>query len=139
MQSIIYSYPAIVKEVYLDTFGHMNNAVYLVLFEEARWDLLNKNGYGLEKIRETQLGPTIMEIRLTYLKELRLRDEFIIQTQLISYKMKVARMQQEMVRAGEVCCRAEITFGLFSLKERRLVTPTADWLKAVGYDDSSQE
>ena len=64
----IFSYPIYIKESYLDTFGHVNNATYLTLLEEARWDLLNKNSYGLKKIQETGLGPTILEIKLSFLK-----------------------------------------------------------------------
>jgi len=31
----------------------MNNATYLTLFEEARLDLITKNGYGMDKIAAT--------------------------------------------------------------------------------------
>ncbi len=132
MKVKLFSYPIIIKEVYLDTFGHMNNAVYLTLFEEARWEFITQNGYGLNKIKETGLGPTIMEINIKYLRELRLRDEIVIETRLLSYRNKIGKLKQDMVRANEVCCTAEITFGLFSLKERKLVLPTAEWLKAIG-------
>src|SRR6516162_4093133 len=117
MQTKVDKYPIIIKEVYLDTFGHMNNAVYLTLFEEARWELITKNGYGVSKIIETGLGPTIIEINLKYLKELRLRDEVIIESRLISYESKIGRIRQDMVRAGQVCCSGEFVFGLFNLKE----------------------
>lgn len=132
IEAKLFYYPIIIKEVYLDTFGHMNNAVYLTLFEEARWELITKNGYGVNKIKETGLGPTIMEINIKYLKELRLRDEIVIQTRLLSYQNKMGKLKQDMVRANEVCCSAEFTFGLFSLKERKLVLPTAEWLIAIG-------
>ena len=66
MAGKVFYYPILVKEIYLDTFGHMNNATYLTLFEEARWDILTKNGYGLQKIQETGLGPTILELKVTF-------------------------------------------------------------------------
>lgn len=127
-------YPLVIKEVYLDTFGHVNNATYLTLFEEARWDYITKGGYGLKKIQETALGPTILEINLRFVKELRVREEILIESTLISYKKKIAKMMQKMLRSDEVCCTAEIIFGLFSLKERKLIMPTPDWLKALGVD-----
>lgn len=68
--SKIHSYPLIIKETCLDSFNHVNNAVYLTLFEEARWDLLTTNGYDLKKIKETGLGPVILEINLKFSKEL---------------------------------------------------------------------
>ncbi len=131
----IFEYPLIIKESYLDSFGHVNNSVYLTLFEEARWDLVTKNGYGKKKIQETGLGPTILEIKLSFLKELRLQDEIIIETQMISYERKVGKLSQKMLRDGEVCCAAEFLIGLFDLNERRLVLPTQDWLDAVGMEN----
>jgi thioesterase-3 len=131
-----FSYPVVITEVYLDIFGHVNNAHYLTLFEEARWALITKNGYGLLKIKETGLGPTILEINLKFLKELRLGDEISIETQMISYERKIGKISQKMIRAGEICCAAEIVMGLFSLTERKLVLPTVEWLHAVGIEAS---
>lgn len=129
----VYSYPLTILEIHLDVFGHVNNAVYLTLFEEARWDMITKNGYGLEKILETGLGPVILEINLKFQKELRLREEIVIETAILSYTKKVGKMVQKMIRSGETCCTAELTFGLFSLKERKLVMPTPEWLNSFGH------
>ncbi len=137
MKGKIFTYPVLIKEVYLDTFGHVNNAMYLTLFEEARWDLITKNGYGVAKIKESGLGPTIMEVNMKYLKELRLREQIVIESELISYERKVGKIQQRMVRAGEICCAADFVFGLFDVRERKLVLPTPEWLKAVGYEEKS--
>lgn len=137
MQSKLFSYPLTIKETYLDSFGHVNNATYLTLLEEARWELITKNGFGLKKIQETGVGPTILEIKLVFLKELRPRDEIIIETQLLSYERKIGKISQKMVRSGEICCDAEFTFGLFSLNERKLVLPTSDWLQAIGVEDTA--
>lgn len=96
----IFSYPLIIKETYLDTFGHVNNATYLTLFEEARWDLITKNGYGLKKIQESGLGPTILEIKIVFYKELLLREQIIITTQMVSYEKKIGKILQQMIRGG---------------------------------------
>ena len=110
----------------------MNNATYLTLFEEARWELITKNNYGLTRIKETGLGPTILEAKIRYLRELKVRDEIVIETQLISYEKKIAKLTQKMLRGKEECCVADFTFALFDLKQRKLVLPTADWLRALG-------
>lgn len=134
MHTKILTYPFVVKETYLDVFGHMNNAAYLTVYEEARWDLITKHGWGLKKILETGLGPTILELDLRFLKELRLRDEVVIETHLVSYERKVGKMAQKMVREGEICSTLTLTFGLFSLTERRLVTPPKEWLAVLGIE-----
>jgi thioesterase-3 len=132
MNAKIFTYPILIKEAYLDSFGHMNNAAYLTLFEEARWDLITKNGYGLQKIKETGIGPTILQITISFLKELRLRDEVMIETQFLSYEKKISKIMQTMLRNNEVCCKAEFTIGLFDLSLRKLISPTPEWLSAIG-------
>lgn len=135
MKAKKFTYSLIIKETHLDTFGHVNNAVYLTLFEEARWDFINKNGYGVEKIKETGLGPTILHIDVSFSKELKARDEIIIESELVFYKKKIGRLVQKMIRADEICCTSEFTIGLFDVKERKLVLPTAEWLSAIGFNE----
>ncbi len=132
MKAKTYSYPIMIKESYLDTFGHVNNATYLMLFEEARWDLLTQNGFGLQAIQAKGLGPTILEIKLNFFKELRLREHITIETQIISYEKKIGKMLQKMIRGEEVCCQAEIVVGFFDLSTRKLITPPPEWLPALG-------
>lgn len=132
-----FSEPLIIKEIHLDMFGHMNNAIYLTLFEQARWDLITANGYGIEKIRESGLGPVVLGVKIQYKKELRLRDEIIIESQILSYERKIATMQQNMVRKEEICCTAEFTFALFDLHRRKLIAPTLEWLKAIGFQTAT--
>ena len=136
MPGKIFSYPLVIPEAYLDTFGHVNNAAYLTMFEEARWDLMAKNGYGLKKIQETGLGPTILEISLIFAKELRARDSIIIESQVLSYEKKIGKLCQRMLRDGQVCCTAEFTMGFFDIKERKLVLPTQEWLTTIGWLES---
>ena len=133
MDTRTYRYPIMILESHLDTFGHVNNATYLSLFEEARWDLITSNGYGMERIKETGLGPIILEVNLRFRRELLLRRKFFIETRFLSYEKKLATLCQEIVdEAGVVYCSAEFKFGLFNVKERKLAHPTPEWLKAIG-------
>lgn len=132
MEFKTFTYPVIIREGYLDTFGHMNNAEYLILFEEARWDMMSKQGYGLNKISETAIGPTILEIKINFLKEIKVREKIIIETKVESYKGKVCKLIQKMLRENDVCCTAEFTIALIDLKKRKIISPTEDWLNAVG-------
>jgi acyl-CoA thioester hydrolase len=132
MHAKIHTYPLLIKEGHLDTFGHVNNAVYLALLEEARWDLLTQNGYGLDKIMASGIGPTILEIKIRFLKELKLRDEIIIETQVISYDRKVGIIAHKIMRGNELCSTAELTLALFDLSLRKIILPTPDWLRAIG-------
>lgn len=136
MHGTIYTYPVLIKEYFLDTFGHMNNAMYLTILEDARWDLLTQNGFSLEKIHETGVGPVILDIKIRFLKEIRLREEVVITTQCVSYEKKIGIIAHKIMRGDELCCSAEITIGLWDLKERKLIPPTPEWLAAIGMKHS---
>lgn len=126
-------YELLIRESDLDTFGHVNNATYLRMMEDARWDLITGRGYGLRRIRETGQGPVILEVNLKYMRELRLRETITITTEMLDYKGKIAHMKQQMRKAdGTVAAEAIFTFGLFDLKERKLVDPTPEWKSAIG-------
>ena len=38
----VFEYELVIKECHLDSFGHVNNAIYVQLYEEARWDFITK-------------------------------------------------------------------------------------------------
>lgn len=59
-----FTYPFVVQEADLDSFGHLNKAAYLRLYEQARWDFITQQGYGIEKIQATGLGPTLLEAKI---------------------------------------------------------------------------
>lgn len=128
-------YEVIVRESHLDTFGHVNNAAYLTLFEEARWDFITKNGYGLKRVQELQQGPIVLELNIKFKKELTLREKIQITLELVDYRGKISHFRQEMIKEdGTVATELELTFGLFDLKARRLIDPTTEWRKAIGLD-----
>lgn len=125
-----------IKEHHLDTFGHVNNATYLALMEEARWELLTGNGFGMAQIKESGLGPVILEVQIQFRRELRLRDRVRIITKMISYEGKVGELEQEILdTTGQVSASARFKFGLFDTRSRRLVAPTPAWNQAIGWSN----
>jgi YbgC/YbaW family acyl-CoA thioester hydrolase len=125
--------PVVISEAHLDSFGHVNNARYLELFEQARWDLITERGFGMDTILRTRTGPTILGIEMKFLKELAPRESVVIRSELVSYERKVGRMRQVIVKAdGTPACEAIFVFGLFHLDERKLIEPTPEWARAVG-------
>lgn len=128
-----HEYKILILESHLDTFGHVNNAAYLTIFEEARWDLITANGYGMTEVQKRKQGPVILEVNLKFIKELKLRQEITVRTAMESYPGKIGTLVQKMVNSkGEICSEARFTFGLFDLAERKLILPTPAWMKAVG-------
>ncbi len=123
-----YEYPIQIKEHHLDTFGHVNNATYLSLFEEARWELITEKGITLESIHHKAQGPVILEVSLKFMRELRNREWIKIESRFLGFKGKVGKIEQVMKNAdGADCCRAEFVFGVFDTKARKLITPPSEW------------
>ncbi|HEY8925968.1 MAG TPA: acyl-CoA thioesterase [Polyangia bacterium] len=126
----------LISEAHLDSFGHMNNARYFELFEQARWDLITERGFGIDTIRRTSTGPVVLEVNVRFRRELPAREQVVIRSQLASYEGKVGIIRQEMIKPdGAVAAEATFTFGLFDLKRRKLIEPSPAWAYAVGLTD----
>jgi acyl-CoA thioester hydrolase len=131
----LFTYEKLILEQHLDTLGHVNNATYIALFEEARWDLVTKNGYGIKEVHAYKKSPVILHIDIKFVAEVRLRETISIETQLAEYPSKVGKIKQVMKKAdGTIACEAMFTFGLFDLEKRKLVEATPEWKKAIGME-----
>ncbi|MBC7370837.1 MAG: acyl-CoA thioesterase [Bdellovibrionaceae bacterium] len=131
--AVISSYKMLIRESHLDSYGHVNNATYLTMYEEARWDFITPRGYGYQKVHESGQGPVILEVNLKFLKELRLREEITITSEMIEYPSKIGKLKQQMLKPdGSVASEAIFTMGLFDLKARKMILPTKEWLTAIG-------
>ncbi len=128
-----YQYEMVIKEHHLDSYGHVNNATYLALYEEARWELITGRGYTYQKVHETGLGPVILEVNLKFQKELTLRETIKISFELVSYEGKIFKLKQQMIKPdGSIASEATFTGGFFDLKARKLILPNEEWKLAVG-------
>src|SRR5262249_31418590 len=83
----------LIHERHLDLFGHVNNAASLVIFEEARWDWVTGNGFGVREVRERGLGPVLLEARLRFHREVTNREQVIIRSRTVEYKGKIGRVE----------------------------------------------
>lgn len=126
------SYRLEIKEHHLDTYGHVNNATYIALFEEARWEQIHKHGYGLDVVRKELKGPVILEMKVRFASEIKNREQVEIVSDIIEYKKKIFRMTQKLINSeGEIACEAELVGGLMDLRTRKLILPTSEWLAAL--------
>lgn len=130
----LFQYKFKVLESHLDTFGHINNATYLQLFEEARWDIITERGWGLKEVMEKKMGPVILELNLKFKKEIKNREIITVESQSGDPINKlVMTMHQRMIKEnGDVAATLDIHVGLMDLAKRRLIEPTPEWLNAVG-------
>lgn len=130
----VFEYEVLIREMHLDSFGHVNNAVYVQLYEEARWDFISKNGFGLDYIQQHQVGPVILDLKVRFKRELKNRETIKIISRTIEVvNSKIMVLEQSMIKAdGKVASDAIFTVGFFDMKERKLINASPEWLKAVG-------
>lgn len=133
-QNIIFEYQVLIRENHLDSFGHVNNAVYVQLYEEARWDFITKNGFGLDVVQQHQKGPVLLDLQVRFKREIKNRELIKITSQTIEIRnSKIMKLEQKMFKAdGKVASEALFTVGFFDMKARKLINAESEWLIAIG-------
>lgn len=140
MSGVQLEYEVLIREHHLDTFGHVNNAVYLQLYEEARWEYITRRGFDFGTIQRTGIAPVILGVELKFKKEIKLREKIRITGKTISYARRIGHLWQEMLNeSDQVCSTADFTFGLWNTHERKLISPTPEWLHAIGWRSEGGE
>ena len=131
MSDSIFEYKKLILEHHLDTFGHVNNATYLELFEEARWDIITRGGYGLKEVQQKQQGPVILDVKCRFRREIINRETITIKTRFMSWKGKIGVIHHEMYKEdGELASEADFTIGFMDFASRKLMNAPNDWVKA---------
>lgn len=127
------NYEIVIRESHLDTFGHVNNATYLQIYEEARWEVITQNGYGFKEIHSLKQGPVILDLNIKFIKELKLREKITVTIEVLNYSGKTGQLKQQMLKSdGTLANEMIMTFGLFDMTQRKLIDPTEAWKKALG-------
>lgn len=129
-----FEYQFTVLESHLDTFGHVNNATYLMLFEEARWDIITRRGWGLKEVMKKKIGPVILEANIKFKKEVTNRELITVKSSCgESLNKLVMTFHQEMIKEdGSVAAILDLRVGLMDLAQRKLIEPTPEWRHAIG-------
>ncbi|HQI70477.1 MAG TPA: acyl-CoA thioesterase [Bacteroidales bacterium] len=77
----MFEYRLSVRGYELDSYNHVNNAVYLNYYEQARWQLMKDTGL-LEKLQAEKILVVVTEINIRYSKEARLFDNILIKSKV---------------------------------------------------------
>lgn len=66
----------------LDSYGHVNNAVYLNYFEQARWEIFRQLDL-IDYFLKNKLLLVVTEMHVRYSREVKLFDELVIRTEVV--------------------------------------------------------
>jgi len=92
----------------LDSYGHVNNAVYLQYLEQARWVYMKEMEW-LERINDEELFLVVTETRIRYIHEANLFDELIVETTMKAEKPYLVFSQKILnEKTGIILSRATV-------------------------------
>ncbi len=92
----------------LDSFGHVNNAVYLNYMEQARWEIIKMLKLH-ELFRKKEGFLVVVEANIKYISELRLFDEAEITTTMhkrgffLDFKQDIRKGKTKIAKATIKC------------------------------------
>lgn len=128
-----FQYTFTVTDDLIDEYGHVNNAHYLKLYEDARWAILELSNLGEDMIRKNLMGPVILEVNVRFSRELLKGEEIRIITTSRRKNDLIFYFDQEMINPqGKVASKALFTAALFDLKRRKMIRANDHWLQAFG-------
>ena len=96
----------------LDSFGHVNHAVFLNYLEHARFKALREAGFSWDVLAERQWRIFVVHIEVDYLAEATRGDRLLIRTWADSFRRTSMVLAQEIVRADDpetVVTRSRVT------------------------------
>lgn len=78
-----HEYYVTVRGYELDSFGHLNNSVYLNYVEQAQWEMLKKSDTFIY-LQESEIIPAIIEVNIRYIREAKIFDELVVKSKVVS-------------------------------------------------------
>ena len=129
----VFEYSLIVREHNLDILGHLNNASYLQLFEEARWDFSNKGGFGLDWVLLNKKSPVVVKAEMSFRKEVLNRETLLIKSEFLGFQNSlIGSFKQKMIKENnKVASILSIDIGFMNLQERKLMNFPKKWVQMV--------
>jgi YbgC/YbaW family acyl-CoA thioester hydrolase len=91
-----------------DVYGHMNNANYLHLYEEARSVFLEDINLPIRRLQEMGIAIFITRAELEFIRSVPLEAEVLLKSWVLSGNRLRGLWQQEIYVADELCSRITI-------------------------------
>lgn len=108
-----------VQDTWLDAYGHLNEAYYLVPFSNATWKLQDHFGIGVDYFKETGCAIYTVETHMRYLAEVRAPAVTEIEGFIIASDPKRIWFAHEMLVEGIIRATAEFMVLHYNTRENR--------------------
>ena len=126
-----------VRGYHCDFYGHVNNARFLELLEEARWSYL-EDSLDLAKWKEQDLGIVVAALTINYRRPAPVDIVLEIRSTVGDIGAKTGIIHQEVfnLATGKLVADADVTFAVVDTKTGRAV-PLSGEVRAVFETPSS--
>jgi len=119
---MIHSTEIKVRGYHCDAYGHINNARYLELLEEARWAFLEDLD-ALTYWQDNGLGLVVVAVTINYRRPMKPQGVVEIKSFMKEINDRNAVIHQDVVNqaTGKIVADADVTFAVISLTTGRSV------------------
>lgn len=101
-----------VRSYELDSFGHVNHAIYLNYFEHARFQALAEGGFPYSELEARNWGVYVVRVEVDYLREAHMGQRLRVRTRVDGHKRSSLVLAQELVPEDDpstTLARARVT------------------------------
>lgn len=96
-----------------DIYGHLNNANYLMVYEEARSELLLELGYSVRKLKQIGLHIYLTRVELEFKNAVALEDIITIKTTIKKVNRLRSTWKQQIFNSEGMLCNQATIEGVF--------------------------
>lgn len=135
-----YYSPLKVRTYECDSYGHVNNAVYLNYLEYGRMDYLNQIGFDYEGLVKAGFYLYVSHVDIYYKASAFFNDDLEVE----SYSVKIGSVsgtihQKIMKKDGTVCAEAEVTWASVTTAGRPSKIPQEFIVEGLKPDPNDKE
>ena len=108
----------------LDSYSHVNNAVYLNYLEYARMEFLKRIGFDFKALTEEGYMLYVSHVDIKYKASARLGDKLFIEVEHTKLR-KLSGVFHQIIRneKGDVCAEADVAWGCVNKEGRPTKMP----------------
>lgn len=120
----------------VDPYNHLNHAVYLTFFEQARIDALAEIGFSMSELQALGCQILVTEVNVKFIKSALGGDDVRIETEMMATRRVSTSWRQRMFRGDELLATIELMAAITDLegKPRRLPDGFAEALASIAGD-----
>ncbi|MDH5355739.1 MAG: thioesterase family protein [Gammaproteobacteria bacterium] len=107
------------QDTWLDAYGHLNEAYYLVPFTNTSWKFQDHFGIGVDYFEETGCALYTLETHLRYVAEVRAPALIEVETILLGSDEKRIWFAHQMIVDGKLCATGEFMGLHYSTRDSR--------------------